>query len=240
MASVAGFRRSSVGVGGRQVLLLIAALLFAIDLALIFLYAPTADRALGVQVQRIFYFHVPSAMVGMFSFAVAAAASIAYLTKRDPKWDRIAWAAAEIGTIFFTIAIATGAIWAKPVWQTWWVWDANGTLTFMLWLVFIGYLIVRAYAPTIERGARWASVVAIIGAAAVPFVYMAADWWTGVHTDNVVGPGASGSLESEMFLTFMFSLVTFTVLFAVLVGERSAQREIEESIAEVRREVMEQ
>ena len=238
MASVAGSPNASVGIGGRQIFLIIAALLFAVDLILIFLYAPTADRALGVQIQRIFYFHVPSAIVGMLSFAVAAFASIAYLMKRNPKWDRIAWASAEIGTIIFTVAIATGAIWAKPVWQTWWVWDSNGTLTFMLWLVFIGYLIVRGYAPTVERGARWASVVAIIGAAAVPFVYMAADWWAGLHTERVTGPGASGSLESEMFYTLMFSLVTFAVLFAVLVGERSAQRAVEESIAEVRREVM--
>ncbi len=238
MASVAGSRGTSVGIGGRQIFLAFAALLFIIDLALIFLYAPTADRALGVQVQRIFYFHVPSAIVGMLSFGVAAVASITYLTRRNPKWDRIAWASAEVGTIIFTVAIATGAIWAKPVWQTWWVWDANGTLTFMLWLVFIGYLIVRAYAPTVERGARWGAVVAILGAAAVPFVYMAADWWAGLHTERVTGPGASGSLESEMFLTLMFSLVTFIVLFAALVGERSAQLAVEQSIGEVRREAM--
>jgi heme exporter protein C len=160
-----------------------------------------------------------------------------YLIKRTRKWDRLAWASAEAGTIIFTVAIATGAIWAKPVWQTWWVWDANGTLTFMLWLVFIGYLITRAYAPTVDRGARWAAVVAIFGAAAVPFVYMAADWWAGLHTERVTGPGASGSLESEMFYTLIFSLVTFGFLFAVLVAERSAQRAIEEQVEIVRREV---
>ena len=84
----------------------------------------------------------------------------------------------------------------------------------------------------------WGAVVAILGAAAVPFVYMAADWWAGLHTERVTGPGASGSLESEMFLTLMFSLVTFIVLFAALVGERSAQLAVEQSIGEVRREAM--
>ena len=237
MTSVSGFRGTSAGIGGRQILLAVAALLFFIDLVLIFLYAPTANELLGVQIQRIFYFHVPTAIVGMLSFGVAAAASVTYLIKRSARWDRIAWASAEVGTIFFAIAIATGALWAKPVWQTWWVWDANGTLTFMLWLVFIGYLIVRAYAPTVERGARWGAVVAILGAAAVPFVYMAADWWTGLHTERVTGPGASGSLESEMFNTLMFSLVTFMVLFAALVAERSAQREVEDGIADLRREL---
>jgi heme exporter protein C len=226
-----------MGLGGRQLLLGVAALLFMIDLVLIFGYAPTASEALGVQVQRIFYFHVPSAIVGMISFGVSAFGSVMYLIKRTRKWDRLAWASAEAGTIIFTVAIATGAIWAKPVWQTWWVWDANGTLTFMLWLVFIGYLITRAYAPTVDRGARWAALVPIFGAAAVPFVYMAADWWAGLHTERVTGPGASGSLESEMFYTLIFSLVTFVFLVAVLVAERSAQRAIEEQVEIVRREV---
>ena len=96
------------------------------------------------------------------------------------------------------------------------------------------------YAPTVERGARWGAVVAVLGAAAVPFVYMAADWWTGLHTERVTGPGASGSLEHEMFVTLMFSLVTFMVLFIVLVGERASQRALEERITELRREVTEQ
>jgi heme exporter protein C len=115
------------------------------------------------------------------------------------------------------------------------VWDANGTLTFMLWLVFISYLIVRAYAPTTEIGARWAAVVAIVGAATVPFVYMAADWWAGLHTERVTGPGAGGSLEERMFNTLMFSLVTFLVLFAALVAQRVAQRQNEEEIEELRK-----
>ena len=235
MERAAGLRGGLGSGGGRTLLFGIAGLLFIADLVLIYDYAPTATEALGVQVQRIFYFHVPSAIVGLVSFAVSATASGVYLLGRNRRWDRIAWASAEAGTIFFTVAIVTGAIWAKPVWQTWWVWDANGTLTFMLWLVFIGYLVVRAYAPTTERGARWAAVVAIIGAAAVPFVYMAADWWSGLHTERVTGPGAQGSLETEMFRTFLFSLVTFFVLFAALVAERVAQRSDEEQLEELRR-----
>jgi heme exporter protein C len=220
---------------GRQLLFGIGGILFLTNLFLIFEYAPTATEALGVQVQRIFYFHVPSAILGLVSFAVSAVGSILYLVRRSRVWDRIAWASAEAGTVFFTVAIVTGAIWAKPVWQTWWVWDANGTLTFMLWLVFIGYLMVRAYAESTEQGARWSSVVAIIGAASVPFVYMAADWWAGLHTERVTGPGAGGSLEDRMFLTLMFSLVTFLVLFVALVAERVAQRQNEETLEELRR-----
>ena len=111
---------------------------------------------------------------------------------------------------------------------------ASSVLTFVLWLIFIGCLMVRAYAPDAERGRRWAAVTAIIGAATVPFVYMAADWWGGLHPERVTGPGAQGSLEREMLLTLLFSFVTFIVLFASLIAERYALRSDEEAVEELR------
>ena len=237
MAALVGRDASARAGVARQLLIGATGLLFLVNLYLIFQYAPTAEAALGVQVQRLFYFHVPSALVGFASFGVAAGASLFYLWKRSARSDRLAWASVEVGTVFFTVAIVTGAIWAKPVWQTWWVWDANGSLTFVLWLIFIGYLVVRAYAPTGDRGSRWAAVVAVMGAAAVPFVYMAADWWDGLHTERVTGPGARGSLESPMLYTLIFSLAVFLGLFAVLVAERMAQRSNEESLEELRRHI---
>ena len=185
-------------------------------------------------VQRLFYFHVPVVLTSFISFVIAAVSSALYLTQRTRAWDRLACAAAEVGVVFFTIAIITGAVWAKPVWGTWWVWDANGTLTFVLWLLFIGCLMARAYAPDAERGRRWAAVVAIIGAATVPFVYKAADWWGGLHPERVTGPGAAGSLERDMLYTLLFSFVAFGTLFAALVAERYAQRRDEETLEELR------
>ena len=213
-------------------LLLVAGVLVLIDMYLIFGYAPT-ERSMGI-VQRLFYFHVPVILTSFLSFALAAAGSVLYLVRRNRAWDRLAYASAEVGVVFFTVAIITGAVWAKPVWGTWWVWDANGTLTFVLWLIFIGYLMVRAYAPDAERGRRWSAVTAIIGAATVPFVYMAADWWGGLHPERVTGPGAQGSLEREMLLTLLFSFVTFIVLFAALIAERYALRSDEDAIEELR------
>ncbi len=219
----------------RQVFLIAVALLFLVDLYLIFVYAPTATSALGLQVQRLFYMHVPSALVGFISFGVAAFASIAYLAKRKKSWDHIAYASAEVGTLFFTVAIVTGAIWAKPVWQIWWAWDANGTLTFVLWLMFIGYLVTRAYAPSDRQGSLWGAIVAVLAAAAVPFVYMAADWWDGLHTERVTGPGAQGSLESAMLNTLVYSLCVFICLFAALVSVRSNQRGQEAELEAINR-----
>jgi heme exporter protein C len=226
MASVARPRIWAAARGGSQILLATSALLFAVDLFLIFEYAPTPSEAVGVQVGRMLFIHPPIAMVGLISVVVSASASVVFLVRRGRGWDRIAWASAEVGAVALTVAVGTGAIWAKPVWLTWWVWDANG-----------GYLIVRAYAPTPERGARWAAVVAILGAAAVPFVYMAADWWTGQHVERITGPGASGSMEGRMFVTFVFSFVTFLFLFAALVASRASQLGNEERIRELRMEL---
>ena len=175
-------------------------------------------------VQRLFYFHVPVVLTSFISFAVCAVGSVLYLARRSLRWDRLAHASAEIGLVYFTIAILTGAVWAQPVWGTWWVWDANGTLTFVLWLIFIGYLMVRAYAPDPDRARRWSAVVGIVGAAAVPFVYMAADWWGGLHPERVTGPGAEGSLEREMLLTLLFSMGAFLILYVELMTQRIAQR----------------
>jgi heme exporter protein C len=222
----------------RLLLLGLAGLLFMADLYLIFEWVNTGDRSLGLQAQRLFYFHVPTALVGFISMGVAAAASVAYLGSRtrNPRWDRVAFASVEVGTIFFTAAIVTGAIWAKSVWSTWWVWDANGTLTFSLWLIFISYLIVRAYSPDAARGGRWGAIVAIVGAVAVPFVYIAADRLEGLHPARVTGPSAPGSIDdSRILATLVFSLIAFTVLFATLTAERVAQRANEQRLEELRR-----
>ena len=217
----------------RQWLLLAAGALVLIDLYLIFQYAPT-ERVMGV-VQRLFYFHVPVILTSFLSFVLAAAASIIHLARRSRAWDSVAYASTEVGVVFFTTAILTGAVWARPVWGVWWVWDANGTLTFALWLIFIGCLMARAYAPDAERGGRWAAVVAVIGAATVPFLYMAADWWGGLHPERVTGPGAQGSLEREMLITLLFSFAAFIVLFVALVAERAALRRDEDAVEELRR-----
>lgn len=233
MATLATIRRKVWFGVWRPGLIVAAGVLVLIDLYLIFQFAPT-ERVMG-NIQRLFYFHVPVVLTSFISFALTALGSIIYLTKRSRAWDRLAYASAEVGVVYFTIAIITGAVWAKPVWGTWWVWDANGTLTFVLWIIFIGYLMVRAYAPDSDRGRRWAAVVGIIGAAAVPFVYMAADWWGGLHPQRVTGPGAEGSLEREMVSVLLFSLVTFLVLYVALVLERLGQKKNEDTIEELRR-----
>ena len=234
---MAGAIGVQTGIGSRlrgDLFLAVVSGMFLANLALIFFYVPT-ERVMGI-VQRIFYFHVPLALVGFLSFFIVFIASILYLVKRSEKWDRRAQAAAEVGVVFLTGAIISGAIWAKPVWGTWWTWDPKLTTTFILWVIYIGYLMVRNLAPSRGQAARYSAVIGIIGAIDIPIVYMASEWWRTLHPELVAGPLAeTGSLESSMRFVFYFSILTFTLLLLYLIQARTAQRRAEEAVEELRR-----
>jgi len=126
-------------------LIVLCGILFIVALYLVFMWVPTEANQ-GI-VQRVFYFHVPSAWVAFLAFFLVFLGGLVYLKKRDPRWDIMAYSAAEIGVVFTTITLISGVIWAKPIWFVWWTWDARLTSTLVLWLMYVGYLLVRAYAP---------------------------------------------------------------------------------------------
>ena len=199
------------------------AALMVVDLYLIFMWAP-AERVMG-DVQRIMYFHVPIAWVAFLAFFIVFLSSIAYLWKRDPRWDALAYSAAEIGVVFATLILITGIMWMKPVWGVWWTWEPKLTTSVILWVIYVVYLMLRGYAPNRSRGAVFAAVLGIVGFVDVPIVYLAADWWRSAHPSLVVGPlSETGSLDSDMRAVLLFSAVTFTGLFAVLLRERLSMR----------------
>ena len=179
---------------------------------MIFLYVPT-DAIEGIP-QRIFYFHVPVAWIGMLAFGVLAAASIGYLWKKDERWDWLARASAEVGTIFITLALISGSIWGRTTWGTWWTWDARLTTTLILWFIYIGYMMLRSYMGRTSASARSAAVLAIIGVIDVPIIYESVNWWRTLHPQAEVG--TPGALPPEVVLTLMISLVTFTLLYSFL------------------------
>ena len=213
----------------RVALLALTCVLMVVDLYLIFMWAPT-DAILG-EVQRIFYFHVPIAWVAFLAFFIVFVGSVLYLWKRDPRWDALAHSAAEIGVVFATLILITGVIWAKPVWGVWWTWEPKLTTSLILWLIYVAYLMLRIYAPNRTQGATYAAVLGIIGFVDVPIVYFAVEWWRAVHPEAVVGPLAdTGSLEPSMRSVLMFSLLTFTLLFALILRERLAMRTMEDTL----------
>lgn len=128
-------------------LVVLSGLLMVADLYLIFMVAPI-DLATG-NVQRVFYFHVPIAFISFLAFFLVFLASVAYLVRRNVRWDRWAHASAEVGVVFVTLALITGIIWARPVNNTWWTWEPRFTTTLILWFIYVAYL--RAYGPAIGR-----------------------------------------------------------------------------------------
>ena len=199
----------------------------------IFMIAPT-DAVLG-HVQRVFYFHVPIAIMSFLAFFLVFIASLMYLFKRSTRWDSFAHASAEVGVIFVTLALITGIIWARPVWNTWWTWEPRLTTTLILWLIYVAYLMVRSYAPTQSKGAIYAAVVGIIGFVDVPIVYYSVVWWRSIHPSPVVGPFAqSDALDGTMALILLYSLVTFVFFFAYIVMERMDLKTSQESLGRIR------
>ena len=186
-----------------------------VDLYLIFEFGPE-ERSMG-HVQRIFYFHVPSAWVSFLAFFVVFVASIRYLWKRERKYDMAANSAAEIGVLFSSLVLVTGPIWARPVWNTWWEWSPRLTLFLILWFIYIAYLMLRNFVEDKERGARFAAVFGIVGFVDVPIVFMSIRLWRDIHPRPVI---RSGGLEPDMWVAFSVSLFTFTLLFIALLINR--------------------
>ena len=214
-------------------LALITGVLMLINIYFIFMIAPT-DAVLG-HVQRVFYFHVPIAIMSFLAFFLVFIASLMYLFKRSTRWDSFAHASAEVGVIFVTLALITGIIWARPVWNTWWTWEPRLTTTLILWLIYVAYIMVRSYAPTQSKGAIYAAVVGIIGFVDVPIVYYSVVWWRSIHPSPVVGPFAqSDALDGTMALILLYSLVTFVFFFAYIVMERMELKTSEESLGRIR------
>jgi len=203
---------------------------------LIFFWVPT-DANLGI-VQRVLYFHVPSAWVAFLAFFVVFGASLGYVFKRNQKWDAVAHSAAEIGVLFTTLTLVTGVIWAKPIWGVWWTWEPRLTTTLILWLIYVAYLMVRSYAPSPAKAARYAAVVGIIGFIDVPIVYFSVQWWRTIHPQAMVGPLAeAGSMAPSMLFTLLFSAITFTVLFAFFLAQRVTLRRAEDAVEQAQRAV---
>ena len=174
------------------------------------------ERTMG-NIQRVFYFHVPSAMMSFLGFAVVLLGSVLYLIRRTPQWDILAHAASELGVLFCTIVLVTGPIWARPVWGTWWTWETRLTLTLLLWLVYVAYLLLRVYVDEPELRARFSAILGIIGFLVVPFVYFSVYLWGGLHPKNVL---RRENLHPIMGRVLWFNVATFVVLFLVLLGMR--------------------
>ena len=183
--------------------------------AAIFFFAPT-DYLQG-PVQRIFYLHVSSAIAAYGCFAVVLVGGIIYLRTENPAADRFARAGALVGLVFTTVTLVMGMLWAKPIWGTFWTWDARLTSTLVLWMIYAGYLLVRRLSDPGRQSARLAAVVGIFGFIDVPVVHFSVTWWRTQHPGPII---VNDALPPQMLATFLFTLACTLVLAGVMIAIR--------------------
>ena len=172
--------------------------------------------------QKIFYVHVPAAWSTMLAFGLVGLASILYLLMKDDRYDRFAAASAEVGTAFACVMLTTGPLWAKPIWGTWWTWDARLTSTLFLFFLFVGYLLLRGAISDAGARARYSAVLGIFGAALVPFIHLTVYLFRTLHPQPIVLKPSAPSLPGDMLATLLFSFLTFTILYVGFVTQRYA------------------
>lgn len=163
--------------------------------------------------QKIFYVHVPAAWSAMVAFTLVGLVSILYLWLRDERLDVFAASSAEVGLVFSVIMLTTGPIWGKPIWGTWWTWDARLTLTLILFLLFLGYMTLRSAVHDPAERARFSAVVGIMGMALVPFIHLSVYLFRTLHPMPIVLKPSAPSLPPEMLRTLLLGFLAATVMY---------------------------
>ncbi len=172
--------------------------------------------------QKIYYVHVPSAVVAMMAMGLVGLAGVLFLLLKDPRFDRFGEASAEVGTAFSVVMLTTGPIWAKPIWGTWWTWDARLTLTLFLFLLFLGYLLLRGAITDPGLRARYSAVLGICGLVLLPFIHLSVYLFRTLHPQPIVLKPSAPSLPGDMLVTLLLSFLVFVILYVGFVTQRYA------------------
>lgn len=206
-----------------RLLLVLALILVLAGTILALVVAPT-EAVQGVP-QRIMYVHVPSVIAAYAALLLTALASAMFLWRRELGWDYLAHGAAELGVLFITMTLLSGSIWGRPVWGTWWTWDARLTTTLILWFIYVGYLVVRAWAPG-ERGARAAAVIGVVGVLDLPLIHWSAILLRTLHPQPTVFRPEGPAVPPSMLAPLAVNILAFLVLLAALLMLRVRQERV--------------
>ncbi len=221
------------------VLTAVSALLILVALYLALVGAPEANlqSETGRYAQRIIYFHIATAWVGFLAFFVTFVGGVAYLRTQARRWDIVALSSAEIGTVFMLGVLVSGSIWAKPAWGVWWVWDERLTISLIQFLVYVGYLMLRASVGDPARRARFAAVYGIVAFISVPINFIAIRLWRTQHPLMFGNEG--GGLGPNMMFAFFFCLATFTVWYVTLMWHRTRLERFRDEVEHLKLRIME-
>ena len=225
-------RRSALPVHPLSILALVAVLATFVR-ALWF----TPLEAVQGPAQKILYIHATAAFVGLYlACGLVAFASLAYLWLKDERADRLAESAAEVAAVFLSVVLITGPIWGKPIWGTWWTWDARLTLTLFLWFVVVGYLVLRGAIDEPGMRARYSAVLGILAAVLVPFIHLSVYLFRTLHPMPIVLKPSAPSMPREMAMTFALAFLSFTLLFVAFLRARYALATDRAALGRLRRD----
>jgi heme exporter protein C len=213
-----------------MVSMVLAVLLFFAGYAALFI-AP--DEATMHAIQRIFYFHASCGWAAMEASGIVFFGNVAYLVRREWKWDWLAVSAAEVSIAFWSVMLVTGPIWAHPVWGVWWTWDWRLTLTLVIWILYIAYLVLRSLVTDAERRAIVSAVFGIFVFLGVPLDYLSIRIWRTQHPQPVVFAGPN-KLDPTMAKVFFFCSGVMTALMIVLVRQRFRLERLRHETEELR------
>tara|TARA_Y100001934_G_scaffold28239_1_gene30587 strand:+ start:211 stop:924 length:714 start_codon:yes stop_codon:yes gene_type:complete len=218
------------------VLIWLTGIVFFAAIVAIFIFVPT-EKTEG-SIQRIMYLHIPSAWLAFFAFFIVFISSILFLWKKEREWDIYAHASAEVGVVFCSLVLITGPIWAKPIWGTWWVWDARLTSTLILWLIYVAYLMLRSQTEAGSMRARYAAVLGIVGFLNIPFIHFSVLWWRTFHPQPKVisAEGFGKGMDTSMLATLGISLCAFTLLYFLLMGQRIRLERLKDEVDRLKRQ----
>jgi heme exporter protein C len=197
----------------------ICAILFAAGVIHGLVFAP-ADYQQGDSF-RIIYVHVPSAWMSLFVYMVMAAAGALGLIWRVKLGDVIARASAPLGASFTALALITGSLWGKPMWGTYWVWDARLTSELILLFLYLGYIALQGAIDDRRVAARAGAILALVGTVNIPIIHYSVSWWNTLHQGPTVSKFAAPSIDAAMLIPLLVMSVAFTVYFAAVMLQRA-------------------
>jgi heme exporter protein C len=211
----------------------VAGLIFFAGYAALFI-AP--DEKTMHAIQRIFYFHLPSWIAMFTALSVVFVANVAYLATRKPRWDALGVSGTEAAVVCCTIGLATGPLWAKPVWGIWWTWDARLTTTFILWLLYISYLLLRGLLDDPERKATFSAVFGIFAFLDAPLVYVSNRLWRTQHPQPVIGGGSGSGLDPGMGEVLLLCVIAVMGVMIIILLDRYRLEKLRQEFEELRLE----
>jgi heme exporter protein C len=170
--------------------------------------------------QKILYVHAPAAWVAFMAFGLVGLTSVLYLWLKEERLDRVAESSAEVGVVFTTVVLITGPLWGKPIWGTYWTWDARLTLTLFLWFIYVAYIVLRGAIDDRAMRARYSAVLGILGALLVPFIHLSVYLFRTLHPQPILMKPSAPSLPTEMLITLLMAFGSFTLLYVALLRAR--------------------